>query len=180
MNKEERAKINNGVIKALNKLKVNYRLTDNQSSQFNVYINNSLIVYYAVKKTLYYKENRKFRTTRFFYDEKYENQKIEDLVNFIKEKKSKEILKKPKDYMSEEEKEVIHNMARAIKYLGTNFKITEDEIIDIFTNNKVTKKEINELSSQYISKDKIREKMKKVKELSTAGYEILKELLEEE
>lgn len=36
-----------------------------------------------------------------------------------------------------------------------------------------------EIIKNSISKDKIREKMKEVKELSTAGYEILKQLLEE-
>lgn len=36
-----------------------------------------------------------------------------------------------------------------------------------------------EIIKNSIGKDKIREKMKEVKELSTAGYEILKELLEE-
>lgn len=36
------------------------------------------------------------------------------------------------------------------------------------------------MMDNYISKDKIREKMEEVKNLSTAGYEILKELLEEE
>ncbi len=36
-----------------------------------------------------------------------------------------------------------------------------------------------EFEDNFISKDKIREKMEEVKNLSTAGYEILKELLEE-
>ena len=36
------------------------------------------------------------------------------------------------------------------------------------------------IEKYYINKNKIREKMKEVKELSTAGYEILKELLEEQ
>lgn len=36
-----------------------------------------------------------------------------------------------------------------------------------------------EIIKNSVSKDKIREKMKKVKKLSTAGYEILKELLGE-
>jgi hypothetical protein len=88
MNKEEREKINNEVIKALNSLNINYSFIDAQSSQFNVYINNSLIVYYAVKKTLYYKENRKTYTSPF-YDENYENQEIEDLIKFIEKEKKK-------------------------------------------------------------------------------------------
>lgn len=92
ISKEERTMLNNEVIINLNKLNINYlninyRLVDPHTSQFNIYISNSLIVYYASKKNLYYKENRKSNND-CFYDIKYENKGIQDLIEFIKEKKT--------------------------------------------------------------------------------------------
>lgn len=150
MNKEERAKINNEVIKALNKLKVNYRLTDNQSSQFNVYINDSLIVYYAVKKTLYYKENRKNHTNPF-YDENYENQEIEDLVKFI-EKEKKKI-----DYIRTAEGYTIK-----IDTPSVQSKLHQENSLIIWEEKKII--EPFKKPNDYISKDKIREKIKELEQ----------------
>ena len=105
--------------------------------------------------------------------------------------------------MTEEEKKAIKYLKNEIERVNkeNNFKKMPKEIvcIPLFLTysetllNLIEKlqkeierqgnaREIEEeyIEKKFISKDKIREKMKEVKYLSTAGYEILKELLEEE
>ena len=74
---------------------------------------------------------------------------------------------KEKREIAEENHKVLSlDIAQACKELG----LYEDTII--------ADELVVEINKKFISKDKIKEKMEEVKNLSTAGYEILKELLE--
>ena len=76
------------VLEILNKTSLNFKLKDTNTSQINIYLNNNqLIVYYAMKKTMYYKSNSKEQVLRnTFYDLKYENVGIDDVIIFANEK----------------------------------------------------------------------------------------------
>lgn len=147
ISKEERTMLNNEVIINLDKLNINYRLIDPHTSQFHIYINNSLIVYYASKNAC-------------FYDIKYENKGIQDLIEFIKEKKTidnKSLVNMNKDLKIEElEKEIkINNLLLKVKDKKLNeYKnsIPKDKIIELLNKNSkfnfIAKKDIEELLNE--------------------------------
>lgn len=74
-------------LKVLNKLKetdLKYELKYSASSQINIYLkDNQLIVYYVIKKTMYYKPNSKIGGA---FNEKCENIEIEDVITFANKK----------------------------------------------------------------------------------------------
>ena len=76
-------------LKALEKLKttnLNHKLVDPISSQINIYLSqNGLIVYYVMRKSMYYKKNtRENRLKDNFYDIKRLNVELEDVIGFAK------------------------------------------------------------------------------------------------
>ena len=83
-------------------------------------------------------------------------QSLESQLDFIGEQ-NKYINKLEKEFYRQKNDK--KKMARAIKYLGTNFKITEDEIIELCCEESeaVTQEQLDKLSKEYISKDTIKE-----------------------
>ena len=88
-------------------------------------------------------------------------QSLESQLDFIGEQ-NKYICKLEKEFYKQKNDK--RKMARAIKYLGTNFKITEDEIIKLCCEEgeAVTQDQLDKLSKEYISKDEV---------LKALGYE---------
>ncbi len=72
------------VLNILSKTNLDYKLKDPNTSQINIYLNdNQLVVYYVMKKTMYYKKNSKEKVLRnTFYDLKLENVEIMEVIGF--------------------------------------------------------------------------------------------------
>ena len=72
------------VLNILAKTDLDYKLKDPNTSQINIYLNdNQLVVYYVMKKTMYYKKNSKEKVLRnTFYDLKLENVEIMEVIGF--------------------------------------------------------------------------------------------------
>ena len=79
-------------------------------------------------------------------------------------KTNSKILKDILNLIDKQQKE-IEQLANGIRVLGTNPDITTEEIIKEFTEKPITEKYMAEFKSRYISKDKIREKIKKLEKL---------------
>lgn len=87
----------------------------------------------------------------------YLNETCEDKNYDCKEKAIQGLLD-----LYNKEKEKTYNLAKAIKYMGTNPDITEAEIIEMFEKNPVTEEQIEKMNKNYISKDRIRKKIKEL------------------
>jgi hypothetical protein len=72
------------VLNILTKTNLDYKLKDANTSQINIYLNdNQLIVYYVMKRTMYYKKNSKENIlSNTFYDIKLENVGIMEVISF--------------------------------------------------------------------------------------------------
>lgn len=107
--------------------------------------------------------------------------KLEDKLKYSMQKAQK-IRDKIKDYRGECSE--AESLAYDFQYVQGLLDLyeKEKEKNKILTDEYMIQKHLinADFLKDYISKDKIREKMKEVKYLSTAGYEILQELLKEE
>lgn len=76
-------------------------------------------------------------------------------------------------------KSVVEILANGIRVLGTNPDITTEEIIKEFTEKPISEEYMKKFESSYISKDKIRDKIKELEELPQNQYIYLGSVIDE-
>lgn len=104
-----------------------------------------------------------------------------DLYNKEKEK-NKKIKELSEGIVNKFEKqgEIISKLARAIMFMGTNPDITEEEVIKAFTENPITEEFLDKFRKEYISKDKIRGKIKKLEDMKIITRELYGKTMNEQ